>query len=113
MDSPENKERAGRPSLVDPEVLIEAVEKDRRQPLREIAKNVVCQGEYDMRQCRSKRRSFPDHDSAGTLEVGSAQDSLPSVDVDRESTVDGHARKARLETRRRKRNREANNLGEG
>ncbi|KAK6020370.1 hypothetical protein OSTOST_13976, partial [Ostertagia ostertagi] len=36
----EDKERAGRPSLVDPEVLMKAVEKDRRQPLREIAKNV-------------------------------------------------------------------------
>ncbi|KAK6023684.1 hypothetical protein OSTOST_10522, partial [Ostertagia ostertagi] len=32
-DSLEDKERAGRPSLVDPEVLMEAVEKDRRQPL--------------------------------------------------------------------------------
>ncbi|KAK6012821.1 hypothetical protein OSTOST_22001, partial [Ostertagia ostertagi] len=39
-DLQEDKERAGRPSLVDHKGLIEAVERDRHQPLREIDKNV-------------------------------------------------------------------------
>nr|CDJ96145.1 unnamed protein product [Haemonchus contortus] len=36
----ENEERVGRPSSVDHDVLLRAIEEDRRQPLREIEKKV-------------------------------------------------------------------------